>query len=147
MKTTTVQLAPYMLPPDGSEPPERLGYEICGADRDDLRERFGNAEYVGLGQTQSLRLFSETELEKLLAYYDQVPPEKAMVLRPLLANMTQLKDGETGQLVLTDRLCAYAGLGEGAAVLAEEDDGSMFLCAPEQLEALEEWLRRRKNAS
>ncbi len=141
MKTTMVQLIAHMLPSDGSDLPERLGYEVCGADRDDLRERFGDAEYVGLGPTQSLRLFSETQLQKLRAYYDQAPQEKASVLRPMLAQMTRLKDGETGQFVLPDRLCAYAGLGEGAAVLVEGDDGSMFLCAPGHLGELEELLR------
>lgn len=144
MKTTMIQLARYMLPDtDGSEACDFLGCEACGADQSELREVFGNVAYVGMGPTRSLRLFSEPEVKTLLDHYNKIPMEKASVLRPLLANMTRLKADEAGQLDLPERLCAYAQLREGPAVLAEADDGGLFLCAPEYLEELEELLRRR----
>lgn len=143
MKTTTLQLVRDVSPaPDELGSPVEPGYEVCSADPRGLCEVFKNAEYVGLGPTQSLRLFSEPEFRKLREDYDKAPPERQRVYRPMLARMVRLELQEEGRLVLPRLLCVYAGLREGQAVLAEADDGSMFLCAPEYLGELKEMLRR-----
>ncbi len=133
--------------PDELDPSGYLGCEVEGADPDRLREVFGDAEYVGLGPARSLRLFSVSEVRKMAEYCEKAPQEKARAYSLLLVHVTRLEEEETGRFVLPDRLCAYAGLREGPAVLAEGDDGSMFLCAPEGLDALEEMLRQRRKTN
>lgn len=147
MKITKLQLIPSM-PPTADEV-GALDRPDCEIRAEDLRKLCGvfqKMEYVGMGPTRSLRFFSEIEFQKLLEDFRKAPPERMRAYRPLLAHMTRLDTRETGRLVLPHLLCAYAGLRAGQAILAEPDDGGVFLCAPEHLGELEEMLNRRQKA-